>query len=134
MTMKTPLSNAAKSVLAYGLYLVLFNALPFLLAPNLLLPLVGMQAPTDVWVRVLGMALLFFGGYYIQAGRHELTPFFRWTIVGRYLVPVFFVAFVLLGYAPPVLLAFGIPDLLFTTWTVLALRGEGGTVRPAAAR
>ena len=119
--MKNPLSNAAKSIVAYGIYLVVCLALPFLLIPNLLLPLVGMPAPTDVWVRVLGMSVLFFGIYYIQAGRHELTPFFRWTIVGRYAVPLFFVAFVVLGFAPPVLIAFAIPDILFTTWTVLAL-------------
>ena len=120
--MKNPMSNAAKSIVAYGIYLVVCLALPFLLIPNILLPLVGMPAPTDVWVRVLGMSVLFFGIYYIQAGRHELTPFFRWTIFGRYAVPLFFIAFVILGFAPPILIAFAIPDILFTTWTVLALR------------
>jgi hypothetical protein len=120
--MNRPLSNAAKSIVAYGLYLILGIGLPFLLLPDVLLPLVGMSAPTDVWVRVLGMSVLFFGVYYIQAGRYELTPFFRWTIVGRYAVPLFLVAFVLLGFAPPILIAFGLPDLVFTTWTVLALR------------
>ena len=132
--MKTPLSSAAKSMIAYGIYLIVGIALPFLLTPDQLLPLVGMHTPTDVWIRVLGMSVLFFGGYYIQAGRHELTPFFRWTLVGRYLVPVFFVAFVLLGFAPPVLIAFGIPDLIFTTWTLLALRNDGRAVSPAAVR
>ena len=115
------MSNAAKSIVAYGVYLIAAIGLPFLLIPDLL-PLVGMHTPTDVWIRVLGMSVLFFGIYYIQAGRHELTPFFRWTIYGRYAVPLFFIAFVLLGYAPPILIAFGIPDILFTTWTVLALR------------
>ncbi len=121
--MTTPLSSAAKSMVVYGAYLILGIALPFLLIPDLLLPLVGMHTPTDVWIRVLGMSALFFGVYYIQAGRHELTPFFRWTIYGRYLVPVFFIAFVALGFAPPVLILFGLPDIVLTTWTVLALRG-----------
>ena len=120
--MTKPMSNAAKSIYAYGVYLIVALALPFLLIPDPLLALVGMPTPTDVWVRVLGMSVLFFGFYYIQAGRAELTPFFRWTIIGRYLVPVFFAAFVLLGFAPPILIAFGIPDILFTTWTALALR------------
>jgi len=116
------MSSAAKSIVAYGVYLILFIALPFLFIPNLLLPLVGMSTPTDVWIRVLGMSVLFFGIYYIQAGRHELREFFRWTIYGRYAVPLFFVAFVALRFAPPVLIAFSIPDILFMTWTVMALR------------
>ncbi len=121
--MNKPLSNAAKSMVAYGVYLIVALALPFLLFPDPVVGLVGMHTPTDVWARVLGMSVLLFGGYYIQAGRHELTPFFRWTIYGRYLVPVFFIAFVALGFAPPVLIAFSLPDILFTTWTLLALRG-----------
>jgi hypothetical protein len=129
------MSNAAKSIVAYGVYLIAAIGLPFLLIPDLLLPLVGMHTPTDVWIRVLGMSVLFFGVYYIQAGRHELTPFFRWTIYGRYAVPLFFIAFVLLGYAPPILIAFGIPDILFTTWTVMALRAAGqASTMPAARR
>jgi hypothetical protein len=120
--MNTSMSSAARSIVAYGFYLILAIALPFLFLPTVLLPLVGMAPPTDVWIRVLGMSVLFFGFYYIQAGRHNLTEFFRWTIYGRYAVPLFFIAFVLLGLAPPVLIAFGIPDVLFTTWTVRALR------------
>jgi hypothetical protein len=116
------MSNAAKSILAYGVYLILFLGLPFLLIPNLLLPIVGMQVPTDVWPRVLGMSVVLFGFYYIQAGRHEMTEFFRWTIIGRYTVPLFFISFVVLGYAPPILILFSVPDVLFTTWTLLALR------------
>ncbi|MEP7357584.1 MAG: hypothetical protein ABI847_10125 [Anaerolineales bacterium] len=129
------MSNAAKSIVVYGVYLIVALALPFLLIPDPLLALVGMHTPTDVWVRVLGMSVLLFGIYYIQAGRHELTPFFRWTIYGRYAVPFFFTAFVLLGYAPPILIAFAIPDVLFTTWTLLALRSaDQAAVMPAAAR
>jgi len=116
------MSNAAKSIVTYGAYLILFLGLPFLLIPDLLLPIVGMHVPTDVWVRVLGMSVVLFGFYYIQAGRHEMTEFFRWTIYGRYSVPLFFIAFVALGYAPPILIAFSLPDVLFTTWTLLALR------------
>ena len=97
--------------------------LPFLLVPQLILPLAGMAAPTDVWVRVLGMTVLFLGFYYIQMGRNELTKFFRWSVYARLLVPVFFVVFVVLGLAPLVLIAFTIPDILFATWTALSLRG-----------
>ena len=108
--MNAPLSKPARTMVVYGVYVILGLALPFLLVPGLILPLVGMAAPSDVWVHVLGMTVLFLGFYYIQMGRHELTQFFRWSVYIRLLVPVFFVAFVLLGWAPPVLIALTIPD------------------------
>lgn len=122
--MNAPLSKPARTMVVYGVYVILGLALPFLLVPGLILPLVGMAAPSDVWVHVLGMTVLFLGFYYIQMGRHELTQFFRWSVYIRLLVPVFFVAFVLLGWAPPVLIAFTIPDIFFAIWTALTLRGS----------
>ena len=120
--MNTPLSKPARTMVIYGVYVILGLALPFLLVPGLILPLVGMAAPTDVWVRVLGMTVLFLGFYYIQMGRNELTNFMRWSVYARLAVPVFFIVFVVLGLAPPVLIAFTVPDILFATWTALELR------------
>src|SRR5664279_6450892 len=122
--MNKPMSKPARTLMVYGWYVILFLALPFLFVPQLILPIAGMAAPTDVWVRVLGMSVLFLGFYYIQMTRHELTAFFRMTVYTRLCVPVFFVAFVLFGLAPPVLIAFCIPDILFSIWTALSLRGE----------
>ena len=122
--MKTHLSPAAQSVFVYGLYMIAFIALPFLFLPDLLLPLIGMSGHNDVWIRVLGMASLLFGIYYIQAGRHELIRFFRWTVWGRFSVPLFFAAFVALGLAPPILIAFAVPDVVLTAWTAWALRSS----------
>ena len=131
--MNRSLSKPALSVLVYGLYIILFLGLPFLLVPSLILPLVGFPAPSDVWVRVLGMSLLFFGFYYVQMGRNELTNFFRWTVYTRLAVPVFFVVFVAAGLAPPILITFAIPDILFSAWTALALRGQQTASKPATA-
>jgi hypothetical protein len=130
--MNKSLSKPARTMVVYGWYVILFLALPFLFVPQLILPLAGMAAPTDVWVRVLGMTVLFLGFYYIQMGRHELTQFFRWSVVARLLVPVFFVVFVLLGLAPPVLIAFTIPDIIFAAWTALSLRGESPMPKQSA--
>ncbi len=127
--MNKSMSKTARTMVVYGWYVILFLALPFLLVPQLILPIAGMAAPTDVWVRVLGMTVLFLGFYYIQMGRNELTQFFRYSVVARLLVPVFFLVFVLLGLAPPVLLAFTIPDIIFACWTALSLRGEGSTAK-----
>ena len=121
--MNAPLSKPALTMVVYGIYVILGLGLPFLLAPGLILPLAGMAAPSDVWVHVLGMTVLFLGFYYIQMGRLELMPFMRWSVYARLLVPVFFIIFVLLGWAPPVLIVFTIPDILFSIWTALSLRG-----------
>jgi len=122
--MNAPLSKPARTMVVYGIYVILGLGLPFLLVPGLILPLVGMAAPSDVWVHVLGMTVLFLGFYYIQMGRNELTQFMRWSVYVRLLVPVFFIIFVLVGWAPPVLIAFTIPDILFSIWTALSLRGS----------
>jgi len=130
--MNKPMSKTARTMVIYGWYVILFLGLPFLLVPQLILPIAGMAAPTEVWVHVLGMTVLFLGFYYIQMGRHELAQFFRWSVIARLLVPVFFVAFVLLGWAPPVLIAFTIPDILFATWTALSLRSEAPVTKQSA--
>ena len=87
--MNAPLSKPARTMVVYGIYVILGLGLPFLLVPGLILPLVGMAAPADVWVHVLGMTVLFLGFYYIQMGRNELTQFMRWSVYARLLVPVF---------------------------------------------
>jgi hypothetical protein len=58
---------------------------------------------------VLSLVLAF---YFIQAARKEVTDFFRWTVYACVSVMVFFTAFVLLGFVGPVLILFGLVDLL----------------------
>jgi hypothetical protein len=120
------MSKAARSVFVFGLYLVLL-AIVLLVAPNFLLGLFFLPSTTEVWVRVVGMLVLFLGFYYVQAGRKELTDFFRWTMYPRSTVILFFAAFVLLGFAKPPLILFGVVDLLGVIWTGLALRASKTT-------
>jgi hypothetical protein len=58
------------------------------------------------------------------AARFELTPFFKASVYARPAVIVCFAAFVLLGMARPVLIFFGLIDLLGAIWTGLALRSS----------
>lgn len=120
----TPLSKAAVSLIAYGIYVIVGLALPFLFIPGPVLAIAGMAQPTDVWVRVVGMTALILGFYYLQIGRNELTRFMKWSVYTRLSVPVFFTIFVLLGFAPPVMIALTIPDILFAIWTAVVLRGQ----------
>ncbi len=115
------MSNSARSVFVFGLYLVVLGIV-LLVVPNFLLAMFFLPSTTEVWIRVVGMLVLFLGFYYTQAARKEMTDFFRWTGYVRSTVIVFFAAFVLLGLASPPLILFGAVDLLGAIWTGLALR------------
>lgn len=117
------MSAAARSVFVFALYLFGLG-LVLLVAPNLLLRTFGLAETDDVWVRVVGMLVVLLGYYYVRGAREELTSFLRWTVHARSAVLVFFVAFVALGFAPPILIAFGAIDAAAAVWTALALRAD----------
>ncbi len=66
--------------------------------------------------------MVILGYYYIQAARNELTPFFRWTLHCRIFFALVVAALVILKLAQPMLLLFGLLDLLGMFWTAMALR------------
>jgi hypothetical protein len=117
------MSYAAKTLLAFGIYLLgLGSGLVFV--PNLMLGIFRISSTSEVWIRVVGMLLLILASYDILAARAEFRPFFVWSVPLRLSVMAFFLAYVLLGFAPPILLLFAIIDVAFATWTWTALRGE----------
>ncbi len=117
------MSNPAKSVFAHGIYLAL-SGLTLITAPNLLFGLLSIPATSEVWIRVVGVLTLILGFYFIQAARKEVTEFIRWTVYARLTFMSFCFIFVLLGFIGPVLLLFGVLDLLGAIWTGLALRSS----------
>jgi hypothetical protein len=119
------MSNSAKSVLVFGVYLVCL-ALILLISPNTLLNLFGIPSTTEVWARVVGMLAFWLGYYYIQSARKGLTDMFRWSVQTRSTVIIFFTAFVALGFVPATLILFGVVDLLAAIWTAVCLRAESG--------
>jgi hypothetical protein len=78
----------------------------------------------EVWIRVVGMLVLILGFYYFQASKNEIKKFIQWTVFGRSAVLIFFIVFVLLEFAPPVLILFGLIDAVAGFWTQLSLRSE----------
>jgi len=122
------MSYPAKTVFAFGCYLLPLGAI-LLLVPNLLLSLFRIPQTHEVWIRVVGMLVLFFGVYYVLAARVELRPFIIWSAWERLAVFIFFCAFVLAGLAPAVLILFGTVDLAGAFWTWSALR-KGPSNRP----
>jgi len=118
------MSRAATSILVFGVYVMAMGVL-LLTVPNVLLATVSYPTTSEVWIRVLGVVTLILGYYYIVAGRNEVTSFFRASLLTRPSLIVFFAIFVTVGMAEPVLVAFGLIDLLGAVWTGLALRFPG---------
>ena len=115
------MSNSARSIFAFGLYLVALGVI-LIVAPNFLLGIFLLPGTSEVWIRVVGVLVLYLGVYYTLAARKEMTDFFQWTVYIRPTLILFFAAFVLLGFVRPVLILFGAVDLLGAIWTGLALR------------
>lgn len=118
------MATPATTVRIFGIYLLaLAGAL--IVAPNVLLGLFGFAATTEVWIRVVGMLVGLLGYYYLRAAAAGFSAFFAWTVPARFTVLGFFAAFVALGFAPPVLLLFGVIDAAAALWTWLAIRRAG---------
>jgi hypothetical protein len=114
---------SSKTLLWFGFYLVGMGA-SFVLAPNLVLAPFGLPATNEVWIRVVGVLALILAFYYIQVARHELQAFVQWSVYVRASVIVFFSAFVLAGLVSPILIGFGVVDLVAALATAWALRAE----------
>ncbi len=124
------MSSAGKSVFVFGIYLLVLG-ITLVVVPNLLLAVFAVPATSEVWIRVVGMLVLFLGVYYVQAARKGMTDFMRWTVYLRSSVILFFIAYVLLGFAPPTLILFGLVDLMGAIWTLWALRSPTAMAGPA---
>jgi len=94
------MSKSAKSVFVFGLNLELLG-MTLLLVPNVLLGVFHMPSTTEVWIRVVGMLILFLGIYYILAARSEMRDFFQWTVYLRPTVILFFTVFCFTEFRQP---------------------------------
>ena len=117
------MSRAAKSLFVFGLYLCGLGIF-LLFSPNLLLRFFDAPQTNEVWIRINGMFIICLAFFYIQAARHELTRFIRWTVPARVAVIFYLTAFVILLDAPRALILFGLVDLLSAVWTFIALRSD----------
>lgn len=114
------MSRAARSVLAFGIYIGVMGLL-LTTFPNLVIGPLGFPEAREPWIRVLGVVVAVVGFYYVQAARHELTNFLQWTVWARVAVLVGFVLLVVAGQAPPVLILFGLIDAAGAAWTAVEL-------------
>ncbi|MFN8382162.1 MAG: hypothetical protein U0V02_09495 [Anaerolineales bacterium] len=117
------MSKSARSVFIFGLYLDILGIV-LLVIPNILLGAFQLPSTNEVWIRVVGMLVFLLGIYYILAARKEMIDFFQWTVYLRSTVIFFFAVLVLFGYAKPLLMLFGVIDLLGAIWTGMQLRSS----------
>lgn len=117
------MNRAAKSVFIFGIYVLLLGGF-LVVAPNVLLKIFNVPETSEVWIRIVGMLILFLGYFEVRAAtaKKDMTVFFKWTVFTRSSVIVFLTVFVLLDYVKPILILFGVIDLAGALWTALALR------------
>jgi hypothetical protein len=114
-------SPAARSILVYSIYLF-GQGVVLLAVPNFALRIFGLPETSEVWVRIVGMTVLFFAIYYVVAARYEFRPFFLVSVATRLSVPLIFGTFIVTGVAAWNILLFVPVDIVFAVWTWLALR------------
>ena len=117
------MSKSALSIFVFGIYLMV-GGIGFLFIPNICLSILGMQTTQEVWIHIMGWCMFFIGLYYIVAARNELMPFIRWTTYTRPNLIIFLAILVLLGKVEPIIIAFGVIELIGAIWTIMALRTE----------
>jgi hypothetical protein len=116
--------RAARSIFIFGIYIGLVGVL-LTFFPNPLLGMMNVPSTSEVWIHLAGMLLVFMGFFYVQAGRKNVTEFFKWTIVTRLSAAVFVIGFVLADLISPVIILFWLGDLAGAIWTAMALKREG---------
>ena len=117
------MSKSAFSAKVFAIYLFIAGAL-LATVPNVLLSLLFIPQTSEVWIRVIGVIAFMVGIYAWDAATHEAKSFFVTSVYTRCLVFVAFAAFAALGLGSPMIVLFGVVDLLGGIWTHHALRAD----------
>ena len=113
----------SKSIYVFGFYLLL-TGLTLITAPNFLLSLFQIAPTTEIWIRVLGAVVVDVGFLYVYMAPADHTLFFSLTIFARFSILAWFTVFILLEWAPPQLILFGLIDAAGAIWTYLAMKKQ----------
>lgn len=109
----------------FGVYL-LGSGASFALVPGVALPMLGLGASTDVWVRVVGLLSAILGMYFLYCALPDQRRFFHATVIARVIFFTGITTFAIAGLASPVFVLFGIVDLLGAAWMLFALHSTRG--------
>ena len=117
------MQRTATTIVVWGVYEFGVGA-TLLLAPNVLLGVLGLPATDEVWIRLIGVMAFVIGYFFVQSGRVGHVPFYSWSTHVRIGVALLIITLVVAGLGPPVLLLFALLDVLGVTWTGLTMRAE----------
>lgn len=121
------MTNAARSVYVFGIYLIVLGGV-LMGSPNTLLAVFAIESTTEPWIRLLGVLVMVVGILDVACARTEQTGFFRATVYTRLFALMSFILFAGLGIAPSIVILFGLVDAAGALWTFTALR----SIKPAA--
>jgi hypothetical protein len=120
------MTPTARSVLVYSIYAFGLGA-TLILAPGVALPIFGLAAPAEVWIRVAGMTVIFLSILYFTAARNDYREIFVASVPIRFAVVAFFAAFAAAGFTSWNILLLTPLDIVFALWTWSTLRGASAT-------
>lgn len=90
--------------------------------PNLLLRLFNVAETNEIYLRIVGMMLVYLGIYYIDAARANNQLFMKRSVQLRILSVFIFSGFALSGMGPQILFLFAFADLAGALWTWKAMK------------
>ncbi len=117
------MSKSAFSAKVFAVYLFFAGGL-LAVIPNVLLSMLQIPPTSEVWIRVIGVIAFMIGIYAWVAAKHDIRPFFIASVYTRVTVFVAFTIFAVLGLGSPMIVLFGVADLLGGAWTHWALKAD----------
>jgi hypothetical protein len=122
------MSGAARSMLGFGVYLVVMGG-GLLFFPELPCRILVLPAASHFWLRLNGMFCWVLAYYCFRAAREEAKIFMAWSVWPRSSTIVFMAVFVAMGLVGPMALLIGAVDSLAAIWTALALKADARRTR-----
>ncbi len=126
------MSKSAFSAKVFAMYLFVVGVV-LVVAPNFLLTIFWMAPSSEVWIRVVGVAVFNFGIYAWVAAKDDNASFLAASVYTRVLVFVAFTCFAVTGLASPMIVVFGVADLFGGIWTYFALKADARARGPVLA-
>ena len=126
------MSKSAFSAKAFAIYLFVVGAM-MVVAPNFVLAIFRIPPTSEVWIHVVGVTVFMIGVYAWVAAKHEFRPFLEASVYIRFIVFVAFTTFAVTGLGSPMIVLFGVADLLGGIWTYFALKADARSVSPILA-
>ena len=94
---------------------------------NVLLEVLGVAAAQEIWIHILGFAVIVLGYYYIQLGKNNVVAFFKWSYPVRIAQILFFAGLVVLKGAPVILIGVAAVEtfILHVVFNMMMPKGHG---------